>query len=264
MKVDYISDLHINHHVPFVPNQLKWEQRTKEWTRKLFETKNGEILVIAGDFSEWNCQALWFLEEAGAVYEQVFFVTGNHDYYLLSKSQQRKYIDSKGRQQELLDEAAKIPNVKPLCREVTNYKGKVIAGDSLWYLPVTPEDWAFFLNVSNDSQYITVLDAYTSGYTTKKGEIRYLYKEAMDWYDTLENESIDLMISHIPPVHPPISLYERNACYNCSVPFLISKNWICGHQHIQGDFEKEGVYFWMNALGYPNEQNDFVLKTIEI
>ena len=264
MKVDYVSDLHINHHVLFKKNQLKWESQTKDWAKTLFRTKEGDVLVIAGDFSEWNRQSLWFLEEASLHYEQVFFVIGNHDYYLLSKSRRKKYIDSKGRQLAFLESAAKIPNVKPLSREVVNYKGKVIAGDSLWYLPRTPEDWAFFINVSNDSNYISILEAYTYCSSSKKDETRFLYKEAMDWYDTLEGENIDLMISHIPPVHPPISPYPRNACYDCPVPFLAAEQWICGHQHIQGDFEKGGTHFWMNAIGYPDEKHWIELKTIEI
>lgn len=264
MKIDYVSDIHINHYVPFKENQQKWEKHTRQWANDLFKTKVGEVLAIAGDFSEWNRQALWFLEEAAKVYEQVFFVTGNHDYYLLTKNRKRKYPDSKARQLDLINRAAEIPNVKPLCREVVNHKGKVITGDSLCYLPVTPEDWAFFVNVSNDSNYIFVSAAYEYGFSTKKDETRYLYKEAMEWYESLKKEKIDLMISHIPPLHPPISTYERNACYDCPVPFLVAPQWICGHQHIQGEFEKAGTRFWMNAIGYPDEKNEITLKTIEI
>lgn len=264
MKIDYVSDIHINHHVLFKKDQIKWENRTKEWTKELLKSGTHEVLVIAGDFSEWNCQAIWFLEEASKYYEKVFFVTGNHDYYLLSKSQKKKYIDSKGRQQEFLELASQIPNVEPLYRDVVNYKGKVIAGDSLWYLPETDEDWEFFFNVSNDFCYISVLEGYSSWTNSKKDQVRFLYKEAMDWYQTLEQVEIDLMISHIPPLHPPISPYERNACYDCKVPFLAAPHWICGHQHIQNDFKKADTHFWMNALGYPSEKGDLSIKTLEI
>lgn len=264
MKVDYISDLHINHYILFKNNQIKWEKRTKEWARRLFETKNGEILVIAGDFSEWNRQTIWFLEEAGAIYEQVFFVTGNHDYYLLSKSRKRKYRSSKNRQLSLIESAKRIQNVQPLCREVINYKGRIIAGDSLWYLPKTESEWSFFFNFSSDSDFIYIPEACSLENNSKKDEIRYLYEEAMSWYNTLDGRHIDLMISHIPPIHPPISSYPRNACYDCSVPFLASEQWICGHQHLQGSFKITGTNFWMNAIGYPNERNKLELKTIEI
>lgn len=264
LKVDYISDLHLNHYVRWDKNQIKWEKNTRVWGRTLLQTKQGEVLVIAGDFSEWNHQTLWFLEECAKQYEQVFFVTGNHDYYLLSKTQQRKYGDSKGRQAELLDLASKIPNVQPLNYEVVEYEGKTIAGGSLWYLPKTIADWNFYFGTSNDSTYISVLAAHDGIVSSLKDIPHYLYKEAMDWYDTLQGPFVDLMISHIPPVHPPISTYERNACYDCPVPFLASEKWICGHQHIQGTFEKAGTLFYMNALGYPNENNILTLKTLEI
>lgn len=264
MQVDFVSDLHLNHQIPFTHNQEKWEYRTKAWTEKLMESAKGEILVVAGDFSEWNRQAVWFLEEASLYYEKVFFVTGNHDYYLLTKSRMRKYPDSKARQMDLLQRASNIPNVQPLCREVVHYKGKVIAGDSLWYLPVTSEDWAFFINVSNDSNYVFIKEVNTFEFADKKDEARYLYKEAMDWYDTLKNEQIDLMISHIPPIHPPFSPYERNACYDCPVSFLVAPHWVCGHQHVQGHFKKAGTNFWMNAIGYPDENLELTLKTFTL
>lgn len=259
MKIDYVSDIHINHYVPFKENQKKWEKRTKEWARRLMDSKEGDVLVIAGDFSEWNRQGIWFLEEASHYYKKVFFVTGNHDYYLLSKNRRRKYRDSKERQRDFMERAARIPNVQPLCREIVHYNGKVIAGDCLWYLPVTPDDWSFYLHVSNDSNYIFI-----RGTFDKKGETRFLYKEAMDWYQSLENYSIDLMISHIPPLHPSISPYKRNACYDCPVSFLVAPHWICGHQHLQGHFYKAGTTFYMNAIGYPDEGNDQKVLTIEI
>ncbi|NPC92845.1 hypothetical protein HOO54_11530 [Bacillus sp. WMMC1349] len=264
MKVDYASDLHMNHHVPFMKDQLKWEARTREWAKNILRTGYGSVLIIAGDFSEWNRQAFWFLEEASSIYEKVFFVTGNHDYYLISKNRKRKYKDSKARQQALIESSANLTNVQPLNRDVISYNGKTFAGDSLWYIPKTPDEWLFFFNESNDSNYIYLIDRYPYGFTTKEEEVHFLYQEAMDWYNTLSGKNIDLMVSHIPPVHPPISPFARNACYDCPVSFLAAKTWICGHQHIQGDFEKAGTLFWMNAIGYPIEKNMITLKTIEI
>lgn len=264
MKIDYISDLHINHHVFFKPDQVKWEKNTREWTKELLKTKAGEILLVAGDFSEWNKQALWFLEEASLVYNQVYFVTGNHDYYLLSKRQKEKYKDSKGRQRELLEEAAKIPGVTPLCRQVVDYKGIKIAGDSLWYLPESEKDWMFFTEMSNDSRYISILEAQTFYNVSKREEVAYLHQEAMDWYQSLEGTGIDIMMSHIPPLHPPISPHAPNGCYHVTVPFLSAKHWVCGHQHVQGVFEKAGTTFYMNTMGYPDEGLPMKINTLEL
>ena len=114
MKIDYVSDLHVNHHVPFVKNQLKWEQRTREWVRKLSQNKEADVLVIAGDFSEFNQQSLWVLETFRESYEFVLFVLGNHDYYILSPTQYKKYGDSNGRVDWVIRKAAPVPKVLPL------------------------------------------------------------------------------------------------------------------------------------------------------
>ena len=95
MKIDYASDLHFNHWMVWTENQLKWEKRTKQLTQRLIENGNGEVLILAGDFSEWNCQSIWILEEAAQHYEKVYFTFGNHDYrdmrlYLLYARQRLK------------------------------------------------------------------------------------------------------------------------------------------------------------------------------
>lgn len=256
MKVDYASDLHFNHWMTWTENQLKWEKRTKELTQRLSKNGNSEVLVLAGDFSEWNNQTIWILEEAARNYEKVFYTFGNHDLYLISKSQKKKYIDSLGRLEELINEASKIPNVVPLIKNTHEYKGKLFAGDAMWYLPKSQEDWAFFNNVSNDSSCIRI-----NGYW-REDIPRKLYKDSMDWYDTIENLEVDVFVSHVPPIHPTISQYEPNGCYMTTVPFINAEHWICGHTHDQGEFEKVGVKFHMNAIGYGSEYTGYKRNTI--
>ncbi|MEC3034865.1 metallophosphoesterase, partial [Bacillus thuringiensis] len=156
MKIDYASDLHANHWMLWTNNQMKWESRTRELTRKLIENGNGEVLILPGDFSEWNQQSLWILDEAAKHYERVYFTVGNHDMYLISGSQKKKYKDSIGRINELIEKASEIPNVVPLVKNVDTYKGKVFAGDVLWYIPKSQADREFLRNVSNDSSYISI------------------------------------------------------------------------------------------------------------
>lgn len=248
MKVDYISDLHINHYVKFIENQHKWEKQTRKWMAELLIQATGDVLVLAGDFSEWNVQSLWVLKEAANHYKQVFFVTGNHDRYLISKKQIKKYETSKNRINDFIDKSIGINNVTPLQRKVVTYNGYTIAGDGLWYQLTRPEDYAFFHRLSNDSKFI-----FDKG--SSAGIAEQLYRESLEWYETLDSVPVDLMVSHVPPMHPPFSPYERNACYDCPVPFLVAPKWVCGHQHLCGTFEKMGTTFYMNAYGYPTERN---------
>lgn len=257
MKIDYVSDLHFNHWMKWTVNQIKWENRTRQLTRRLIENGNGEVLVIAGDFGEWNCQALWILDEASKHYDKVFFTYGNHDLYLLSKRIQRRYGDSIGRVNNLITEASKIPNVTPLVKSVEEYKGVTFAGDVMWYLPKSVEDWTFFLDESNDSEYIKLM-----GQSKGHGVIS-MWKESMNFYKSTKNIPIDVFISHVPPVHNKYSPHKPNTCYMVDVPFINVKHWISGHDHFQNQFTQDGTTFFTNAIGYPHEY-DKVKKVNEI
>lgn len=257
MKIDYVSDLHANHYVPFTHNQLKWENRTKDWMHALLETGHGEVLVLAGDFSEWNQQTVWLLEVAQSMYEQVFVVFGNHDYYVLSKNLRKKYGNSQGRVNALREAIDAMPTVTALHGDTVSFKGVRFAGHGLWYQLKTDQDKAFYHLHSNDSRYITPIEPYKESYET-------LYGEALAWYEGLETEPVDVFISHVPPLHPKCSPHPYTACYVSPVPFLKGDHWICGHQHLTDTFSAHGTLFHMNALGYPSEKHPFTLATITI
>lgn len=248
MKIDYVGDLHVNHWMQFIQNQLKWEDRTRKWAKHLIRNGHGEVLMVAGDFGEMNRQAVWVLDELSKYYERVYWTFGNHDLYLLSGKDKKAYGDSDGRLRDLIEKTRYLENVIPLIKRTDVYKGVTFAGDAMWYLPKTPEDWAFYKGVSNDSNYIELNSCWT-----KEDVARTLYKESMDWYDTLEGQQVDVFMSHVPPVHPKeLSNYPYNACYVSPVPYLASEHWICGHDHIQGTFEEAGTTFYMNSIGYPD------------
>lgn len=257
MKIDYVSDLHANHHVPFNHNQLKWERQTKAWVDALLKTGNGEVLVLAGDFSEWNQQTIWVLEEAQTTYELVLVVVGNHDYYILSKNQRKKYGTSEGRIHELMHHIETMDKVTMLHGDMVTYNHVTFAGHGLWYDLKTDQDVAFFKQQSNDSQFIQPLEPYKESYET-------LFSDAMAWYKGLENAHVDVFISHIPPLHPKVSPYPYNACYVSPVPFLKGTHWIAGHQHLTSTFEQHGVQFHFNALGYPSEGHGLKLQSFEV
>lgn len=261
MQIDYISDLHVNHYVRFQKNQTKWETNTREWAKTLLKTGNptSDTLILAGDFSEWNRQTIWLLEEFSKKYKDVLVTLGNHDLYLLSKSRKNKYKDSIGRKKDLICKASSIDGVTVLDRSLVEIQGKKIAGDSLWYLPKTQEGIAFLNDISNDSNYISILNEYSAIEVAKK-----LYNESIEWYKTLKGQRVDLMISHIPPVHPPSSTFGRNECYECEVPFLAADKWISGHQHTKDVFSLYGTTFYMNPLGYPEEGIELKLETLKI
>ena len=104
LKIDYASDIHLGYWVTNTVNIIKLQKRTEEFARKLISTSNNrDVLVLAGDFCEYNLQTEWFIDECSRHYKQVIATFGNHDYYLLSTNQRRKYMNSINRVQELIE-----------------------------------------------------------------------------------------------------------------------------------------------------------------
>lgn len=259
LKIDYFSDIHVNHWVTPMEDKNAWELKTREFVRRILRNKTGEVLVIAGDFSEFNLQSFWVLDECSKHYEIVYWTFGNHDMHLLSDEDRERYQHhSLNRIQELIEMTSHLENIIPLIQTIHEYKGVRFGGDVLWYLPRNSEEWEFYLNVANDSTYVLYKEA------KSRAEVPILLqKSSRDWYENLEEkEKIDVMVTHVPPLHPSISSYAPHGCYHYNLPYFISKKWICGHSHLQGVFKTSGTTFYMNALSYPYEHARGVVNEI--
>ena len=250
MIIEYMSDLHTNHWIPFVMNQLKWEERTRKFVRSLFANAEGDVLVISGDFSESNNQSVWVLEEASERFKRVYWTYGNHDMYLLSKRDHKRYKGySERRVDELIERTYHLANVVCLNKIVDVYEGVTFAGDVMWYLPENEEDWAFLNEVSNDSVYVKDKEMRTVENTTRK-----FNRESVEFFNGLVGTQIDVFVSHVPPLSE-IGGESINSCYRIDVDLgdVSIGNWICGHVHTPW-YERVGVTdVRMNPLGYPGE-----------
>lgn len=258
MKVSYLSDIHADHHVPFNSNQLKWEKRTKEFIIKLIETDEGqrEVLVIAGDLSHFNSQTKWILEIFSLHYEQVLIVSGNHDNYLISKNQSRKYKNNHiNRIFELISITESMKNVKYLKDFIEyTYKDITFAGSTFWYPLENIQQQMFFHNVSNDSKLI-------SGANYESIHEQHLFEmeryESLDW--------VDVIITHVPPITIDAHRkYNSTVCYLSPIKELKAESYIFGHCHEQNEYEKGGSKFYINTMGYPEEKMELIIKSFNV
>ena len=208
--------------------------------------------------------AVRFLDICSRYYDKVFFVAGNHEYYL------SKLIKYNGDEQYNGSSYSKIIRIIELTRGndkiefldrtninsgITEYKGFTIAGDTLWYLPKNFRDWLFYYFISNDSRMIKSDKSSTE-------RIKRLNLYSTCWYECLP-ENVDLMISHIPPTSNPESDAKKiYGCYNNVLEEFKAKFWIYGHDHIESDFEKDGTRFVSNPWGYHSK--DFKVKTLTL
>lgn len=243
MKIDYISDLHLGFRVPRLSNMNKWEKKTKEYVKSLLPevSERGEVLILAGDFSEQNIQSFWSIEALSEGYEKCFVVMGNHDWYLT----EAKFQTSQMRVTDLEKKLLLLKNVQVLDNTISTYNGVKFAGTTLWYELKTHESMKFYLLQSNDSRYI-----FEDNFPQK------FHDADQKFYNSLQNEGVDVLITHNPPVVIPASPYPYSALFSTDVKGLNVENWVCGHQHIRSVFQKEGTTFYVNPLGYPYEYEE--------
>lgn len=258
LNVDYISDLHLSFYIKSDNNGYSIES-IKEFVEKNIKSKvKGEILVIAGDISEFIESSIVFLEECAKYYTKVLFVAGNHEYYIssmLNKNMKQEFnynsLNKIKRTCELLKENKKIIFLDRNNYNfgIVDYNGFKIAGDTLWYLPQGISGWIFYYLYSNDSRLIL-------SNLSKRDKIMALHKESIKWYNNLPND-LDLIITHTPPVNN-----KNNSCYYCSVNSFKAPVWIYGHDHIESDFTQSNTRFISNPWGY--ESKDFKVKTLTL
>ena len=80
MKIDLISDLHIDHwdtsiESPFINGKVK------NYPLKLEnEKKREKILIVAGDICDDLDQAISYLDHISQYYDKVLYVDGNHEH----------------------------------------------------------------------------------------------------------------------------------------------------------------------------------------
>lgn len=251
MKIDYVSDLHLDFYLhtgneqeilAFINNELKLDNR-------------GDVIVLAGDISYVNNETILFLEKLSEIYKEVLMVFGNHDYYILeNRSHYNK--DSKNRVDEIKDYFKNYSHIHILDRNVVEIDGIVFAGWSNWYSLCDKKTLAYWEEVSNDSKYI--LPSYRNKLTST-----FIFEKDDFFYDNLGD--VDVLISHIPPIHFPGNPFEENKLFYNPKSEIKGKYWICGHQHTVCDtIIGDNCRVLCNPIGYPGECAWTSVKQFEI
>jgi len=228
-------------------------QKTPAFLTTLLPEEKGEILVIAGDISHYNGQSFFALQFFSTIFEQVIFVLGNHDYYLISGNQQKKYHrKSREREAELYNMISQLPNVKLLTQfERFQYKDVSFAGATNWYALADFKEQQFFKTISNDSALIKGID------------IQAMNHLEMEAYQHLQE--VDVLITHVPPIIIDTHrAHNSTACYLNELPDINARVCIFGHCHEQKLYEKAGIRFCINALGYPDEKLPLKIRTFSL
>ncbi len=283
MKIDYISDLHIDFHVKEVNEQRpKFKALIAEFIDNILPTNRstiGDVLILAGDHSHYNSQTKELLKQLKEIYKDVVIVTGNHDLYMISDNIRKKYQwDSSQRVIELKEIAEEV-GVHFLDGNVIDINGVRFGGTGGWYSLPTPDDishWNYSLNDSNliyDGYPVNL--AYSYGRAKADWDTQKHYREELQKLKDIAKEGCDVLVTHVAQVIPPDkdlpAMYRGdpgNIFYYVDNLDLIkeskTKVHLYGHTHNEHDYVLDGVRCVCNPLGYPKENPNLKIKSFDI
>lgn len=282
MKIYYMSDLHFDFYINYSNKESKNKKYLDNYLQLTGVSKIPEdernILIIPGDISNTNKEAMFLLKELKKLFKEIIIVTGNHDLYLHSSSQAHKYKNISWNRVKEMKEFCLQQNIHLLDGEVIkindiSFGGLGMTWDTSYYgfltrsKPNNSEVLSFFRSYMNDSEYI--LDGFKpykvplayNGYdiVSSWNPLKYFEKE---YIKLKEIPKVDVMITHYSPVIPeniPLKYADDKGSTfymfdgSEEVKRIQPKFWLFGHMHNKYDFSKDGVRFLCNPIGYPGE-----------
>jgi Icc-related predicted phosphoesterase len=289
MKIDYISDIHLDFHCTELNGQAPKFKKQLDKFVDTIKPNHHDVLIIAGDLGHYYSQDSKFLLKMKEFYKDVIVVPGNHDMYLVSKSIRSKYqYNSWNRILEMkkfcadndiiyLDGNTKVING-------VSFAGGGMAWDGSYGKKIeedcTDEEllghWELVMNDSrmmfaNGKDNIRVPLAYSGYYTEPSFKPYEFFDSQKRKFDRIQNA--DVVVTHYGPKTPDDMREEyvddlTTSFYYFDGEEYIDKlkptKWIYGHSHIQVDEMHKGCNMLCNALGYPGENTYAEIKTFEI
>lgn len=232
----------------------------------------GDVLIVAGDLGHYNNQTKAFFEFLiDTRYKKIFCVAGNHDLYLVSKEQKKKY-DSKSwnRIIELKEMFKDNNDIHFLDGDIVEYQGVRFGGCLSWYdgtycNKVEPfcNPLALWKRYSNDSSLIYGFEDFYDILIQERPKVLAIY------------DKVDVMITHINPMPHASFMPEKyredpgTGFYTFDGEQLVddtnAKFWVYGHQHFGFEQEVYNTTLLCNALGYPGlKDGSHKVKSFEI
>jgi metallophosphoesterase superfamily enzyme len=269
MQFDYINDVHLDLWVPLDNNPIKMKQKVIDFTKTLLPEIPSKVLVIGGDLGHYNHQNVLFLEELTKTYTYILLVFGNHDYYMISNRQEKKYkMNSMNKVNEMKELVNHLNNVIYLEGNTIEIDSVVIGGTGMWYDfsygqkehgNSYDDVWLKWAKISRDHKRIkgiSILEKFNYELEKMNSVI----------------ENCDVVISHMGPDWSLSPYEEDEKDYNSFYFFdgkellekFSNKIWCFGHVHIKEDIQKNGWRMISHGLGYPDEKGFVKFKQVKL
>ncbi len=284
LRVDYISDLHTDFWVDCLNKQSpKFDIEIDEFVDML-KPQKGRVLLLGGDQGHYFQQDSEVILKLKKYYDHILIVMGNHDMYLESGKQEKKYRwDSMNRLFEMetfCDAHDGIHYMDGKIIEIDEFK---FGGIGMWHdntygltLGYSPEkiDEAYY-KLMNDSKYIFVDGKKNYSIPYGYGGVDHIrhfkplerYKKQRAKLDRMSE--CHVMLTHYGPKVPeelPFEFQDIDTSYYYfdgleDIKRLKPHYWVHGHTHTTSQELVGGTKILTNALGRPSENRYTIIKS---
>lgn len=290
MKIDYISDLHIDFYINETSNLEKLNKQLDNLILNILnnDLTNRDVLIIAGDLGHYFSMDSRFVKKMKEIYNDVLIVPGNHDLYLVSHSQESKYQRESLNRMREMKYFCKDNGIHYLDGQTVNIRGINFAGLGMtWdmsYARTLYDDVSVgevlghWENVMNDANKM-----FSKGIRNMRIPTAYgaSYKQTsfkpLDYFDDQYTKLLnildaDVMITHYGPKIPDCLPKKYK---NMTTTFYFfdgldiidkikPKYWVYGHTHRIIDETHNGCRLLCNPYGYPGEVVRQGIRSFEI
>lgn len=217
-------------------------------------TPKAQYLILAGDICNIEKFDIYtrFLQKVCSLYEKVFLVPGNNEYY--STMYSYEFLDA-----QLQQFSRTISNLIYLNSRYYDIDDVRIYGSILWsYVPIN-----FSYN-----HFMPIKDDELNNIDTKW--LNKLHESCVkDLTNSLSVTKKNLVVTHYPPTFEKTMSNEhmtspKRYFYANDLSDLINSKlvhtWVYGHTHINSDFVKEGTRIVSNQFSGRNYSNEKVIE----
>jgi predicted MPP superfamily phosphohydrolase len=243
IKLQYLSDLHLEYrkNIPYIPIV-------------------GDMLALCGDIGHpIDPKYKDYLKQCSNNYEQVFLLSGNHEYWNNGSSCPMGIDEI----DELIEDiTSKFPNVHFLNKNSFQLDhNTTIIGATLWSKILNKP-----MRKMGDDVHIfknnKIIDS-QEFYNLHEDHKLWLEDEIRDAKN--RDNKVIVLTHHLPSYRmiipyynsPPYSYYQDR--FASHIDDLIKEPviyWICGHSHCQHTIHINGIPCSINAVGYPSNYNE--------
>lgn len=266
-NIDYLSDLHIDHHLGDASNYTKVHNFIATYVLPLEFTTKRPILVLAGDIFDKSTSAFNVFKAFKEFYEEVIYVYGNHECYVYDKN-----MVSTEEKLGYIREAATANGIHMLEGTSITLNGISFGGGSAWYDfsygYKYGEDFGSMYNLwksyMSDSHLVADYMIAPIAYARSRTNVLDFERFLGDRMQQVRNipENTDVVVTHISPSVPPTLpdeyKNETTGFYffdgEKEIERINPKVWIFGHTHNVYNFKVNNTTLLCNPFGYQGER----------